>query len=70
MANPFSDEQLKTNQDAIASPVKRVVASDGHAFETKGNDELIKGQNYMVNTNRAAAGKRIRQTRLMSSKGF
>jgi hypothetical protein len=70
MANPFTDEQLQGNQDAIASPVKRVVAPDGRAFEYKDNDELIKGQNYMVNSNRAAAGTRRRQTRLMSSKGF
>jgi hypothetical protein len=70
MANPFTDEQVQENKDAIASPVKRVVAPDGRAFEYKGNDELIKGQNYMVNANRSAAGTRRRQTRLMSSKGF
>ena len=70
MANTFTDEQLQDNKDAIASPVKRVVAPDGRAVEFKDNGELIKGQNYMVNTNRVASGTRRRQTRLMSSKGF
>ena len=70
MANLFTDEQIQGNKDAIASPVKRVVASDGRAFEYKDNDDLIKGDNYMVNANRAASGRRVRQFRLTSSKGF
>ncbi len=70
MANPYSDEQIQENRDAIASPVKRVVAPDGRTFEYKDNADLIKGDNYMTNANRAASGRRVRQIRLMGSKGF
>lgn len=70
MSNPFSDEQLKSVDDAIANPVKRVVAPDGRAVENQDAGDLIKRKNHMVNTNRAVAGTRRRQTRLMSSKGF
>ena len=70
MANPYSDDQIKDNRDAIASPVKRVTAPDGRTVEFKDNADLIAGQNHMVNANRAASGTRRRQTRLMSSKGF
>ena len=70
MANLFSDEQVQDSLDRIASPEKRVVAPDGRAVEFRSTDEEIKAQQYMVNTNRAAAGRRKRQTRLMSSKGF
>jgi hypothetical protein len=70
MANIFSDEQLKGIDEAIASPVKRAVAPDGRAYEAHEADDLIKRKNHMVNTNRAAAGTRRRQTRLMGSKGF
>jgi len=70
MANLFSDEQVQDSLDRIASPEKRVVAPDGRAVEFRSTDEEIKAQQYMVNSNRAAAGRRKRQTRLMSSKGF
>ena len=70
MANLFSDEQVQDSLDRIASPEKRVVATDGRAVEFRSTDEEIKAQQYMVNSNRAAAGRRKRQTRLMSSKGF
>jgi hypothetical protein len=70
MANPFSDEQITDIRNAIANPVKRVVATDGRAMELKDGADLIRSENHMVNTNRSAAGTRIRQTRLMSSKGF
>ena len=70
MAKPYSDEQIQDNMDAIASPVRRIVASDGRAMEVKSDAELIKDRNLMINTNRAAAGTRRRQIRLMSSKGF
>ena len=70
MANLFSDEQVQDSLDRIAAPEKRVVAPDGRAVEFRSTDEEIKAQQYMVNTNRAAAGRRKRQTRLMSSKGF
>jgi hypothetical protein len=70
MANPYTDEQIQANKDAIANPVKRVAAPDGRAFEYKSNDELIQAENHMVNANRARSGTRRRQTRLMSSKGF
>lgn len=70
MANTFTDEQIKGSSDRIASPEKRVVAPDGRAVEFRSTDEEIKAQQYMVNSNRAKAGTRRRQTRLMSSKGF
>ena len=70
MANTFSDEQVQDSLDRIASPEKRVVAPDGRAVEFRSTDEEIKAQQYMVNSNRATAGRRKRQTRLMSSKGF
>jgi hypothetical protein len=70
MANTFTDEQIKGSNDRIASPEKRVVAPDGRAVEFRSTDEEIKAQQYMVNSNRSAAGTRRRQTRLMSSKGF
>ena len=70
MANLFSDEQVQDSLDRIAAPEKRVVAPDGRAVEFRSTDEEIKAQQYMVNSNRAAAGRRKRQTRLMSSKGF
>ena len=70
MTNLFSDEQVQDSLDRIASPEKRVVAPDGRAVEFRSTDEEIKAQQYMVNSNRAAAGRRKRQTRLMSSKGF
>ncbi len=70
MANPYSDEQIEGNREQIASPVKRVVATDGRAVEFKDNDDLIKADAHMVNANRAASRVRRRQTRLMSSKGF
>jgi hypothetical protein len=70
MANPFTDEQIKGSNERIASPEKRVVAPDGRAVEFRSTDEEIKAQQYMVNSNRAKAGTRRRQTRLMSSKGF
>ena len=70
MPNLFSDEQVQDSLDRIASPEKRVVAPDGRAVEFRSTDEEIKAQQYMVNSNRAAAGRRKRQTRLMSSKGF
>jgi hypothetical protein len=70
MANTFTEEQIKGSNDRIASPEKRVVAPDGRAVEFRSTDEEIKAQQYMVNSNRSAAGTRRRQTRLMSSKGF
>jgi hypothetical protein len=70
MANPFTEEQVKGSINRIASPEKRVVAPDGRAVEFRSTDEEIKAQQYMVNSNRSAAGTRRRQTRLMSSKGF
>ena len=70
MANLFSDEQVQDSLGRIAAPEKRVVAPDGRAVEFRSTDEEIKAQQYMVNSNRAAAGRRKRQTRLMSSKGF
>ncbi len=70
MAKPYSDEQIQDNRDQIASPYKRVVGSDGRAYEVKSQDELIKGDAHMVNANRAASQTRPRQIRLMSSKGF
>jgi hypothetical protein len=70
MANTFTDEQVQYSLNRIASPEKRVVAPDGRAVEFRGTDEEIKAQQYMVNSNRAKAGTRRRQTRLMSSKGF
>jgi hypothetical protein len=70
MANTFTDDQIKGSNERIASPEKRVVAPDGRAVEFRSTDEEIKAQQYMVNSNRAAAGTRRRQTRLMSSKGF
>lgn len=70
MANPFTDQQVQDSLDRIASPEKRVVAPDGRAVEFRSTDEEIKAQQYMVNTNRAKSGRRKRQTRLMSSKGF
>ena len=70
MANPFSDEQLQGIDKAIANPIKRAAAPDGRAYEAQDAGDLIKRKNHMVNTNRSAAGTRIRQTRLMSSKGF
>ena len=70
MANTFTDQQVQDSLDRIAAPEKRVVAPDGRAVEFRSTDEEIKAQQYMVNSNRAAAGRRKRQTRLMSSKGF
>jgi hypothetical protein len=70
MAKPYSDEEIQSNRAQIASPVKRVVASDGRAVEFKDNDDLIKGDAHMVNANRASSGSRPRQIRLMSSKGL
>ena len=70
MAQPYSDEQIQGNRDAIASPVKRVVASDGRAMEVKDNDDLIKSDAHMINANRAASRTRPRPIRQMSSKGF
>ena len=69
MAN-FTDEQLQGSMDRIASPEKRIAASDGRAVEYRPTDEEISARQYMLNTNRAKSGTRRRQMRLMSSKGF
>ena len=68
MANPYTDEQIQENRDAIASPVKRLVAPDGRTFEYKDNADLIKGDNQMVNANRSTSGRRIREIRLRGAK--
>ena len=69
MAQPFSDEQIQESLDRIASPEKRVATQD-RSVEFRSTQEEIVAQQFMVNTNRAKAGTRRRQTRLMSSKGF
>ncbi len=69
MAQPFSDEQIQESLDRIASPEKRVATQD-RSVEYRSTQEEIVAQQFMVNTNRAKAGTRRRQTRLMSSKGF
>ena len=70
MADTFTDQQIQDSLNRIAAPEKRVAAPDGRAVEFRSTDEEIKAQQYMVNANRAKAGTRRRQTRLMSSKGF
>jgi hypothetical protein len=70
MAQPYSDEQIQGSMDRIASSEKRVTAPDGRTVEFRSTDEEIKAQNYMVNANRSRSGRRVRQTRLMGSKGF
>ncbi len=70
MADTYTDQQIQEIREAIASPVKRVVAPDGRALEYKDGADLIASENHMVNANRAGSGTRRRQTRLMSSKGF
>ena len=69
MAQPFSDEQIQESLDRIASPEKRVATQD-RSVEYRSTQEEIVAQQFMVNTNRAKAGTRRRQTRLMSSKGL
>lgn len=69
MAQPFSDEQIQESLDRIASPEKRVATQD-RSVEYRSTQEEIVAQQFMVNTNRAKAGTRRRQTRLMSSKGI
>ena len=46
------------------------VTFEGRSKTLRDVDQLIKAEQHMVNTNRAASGKRTRQYRLMSSKGF
>jgi hypothetical protein len=70
MADVFDNQQVQDSLNRIASPERRVVASDGRTVEFRSTDEEIKAQNYMVNANRSKSGTRRRQTRLMSGKGF
>jgi len=69
MANPFTDEQIQAQRDAIAT-AEQQVTFEGRSKTLRDVDQLIKAEQHMVNTNRAASGKRTRQYRLMSSKGF
>ncbi len=69
MAQPFSDDQIQANRDAIATPEQQNTF-EGRSRTLKDNDQLIKSDQYMINANRAASGRRVRQYRLMSRKGF
>ena len=69
MANPFTDQQILAQRDAIAT-AEQQVAFEGRSKTLRDVDQLIKAEQHMVNTNRASSGKRTRQYRLMSSKGF
>ena len=69
MAQPFSDKQIQDSLDRIASLEKRVATQD-RPVEYRCTQEEIIAQQFMVTTNRAKAGTRRRQTRLVSSKGL
>jgi hypothetical protein len=69
MANPFTDDQIRAQRDAIATPEQQT-SFEGRSQTLRDMDQLIKAEQHMVNTNRAAAGKRTRQYRMSSSKGF
>lgn len=69
MANPYTDEQIQTVDDAIATPEQQNTF-EGRSRTLRDVDQLIKSKQHMVNSNRAAGGRRTRQYRLMSSKGF
>ncbi len=65
----FSDEQLQTIDEAIATPEQQNTF-EGRSRTLRDVDQLVKAKQHMVNTNRAAGGRRVRQYRLSSSKGF
>ena len=65
----FTDKQVQAQLDAIATPEQQVTF-EGRSKTMRPVDESIKSHQYMVNANRAASGKRVRQYRLSSSKGI
>jgi 2-succinyl-5-enolpyruvyl-6-hydroxy-3-cyclohexene-1-carboxylate synthase len=69
MSNPYSDEQVQANRDAIATPEQQNTF-EGRSRTLRDVDQLIKAEQHMIQANRAAAGRRVRQYRMMSSKGF
>jgi len=69
MATPYTDEQVQANRDAIAT-VEQQNTFENRSRTLRDVDQLIKADQYMANANRAARGKRARQYRMTSSKGF
>ena len=69
MANPYTDEQIQANRDAIATPEQQSTF-EGRSRTLRDVDQLIKSEQHNVNANRATGGRRTSQYRLMSSKGF